>query len=146
MTNDPGSGGPPAGSAPREIGILAVTGFELLDLAGPLSLFASATWDGSNDGRPAYRCRVIGLERGPVAASIGTTLFADTALAGLEPGGFDTVLVAGGVSAREPRPDPPILDWLRRAAHRVRRIGSVRTGEFLLAGAGVLDGRVVTTH
>src|SRR3546814_7794752 len=82
MTNDPGSGGPPAGSAPREIGILAVTGFELLDLAGPLSLFASATWDGSNDGRPAYRCRVIGLERGPVAASIGTTLFADTAQIG----------------------------------------------------------------
>src|SRR3546814_1483379 len=39
---------------------LAVPGFELLDLTGPLSLFASATWDGSNDGRPAYRCRVIG--------------------------------------------------------------------------------------
>src|SRR5690606_23955174 len=69
MTNDPVSAGPPAASAPREVGILAVPGFELLDLAGPLSLFASATWDGSNDGPPAYRCRVIGLERGPVAAS-----------------------------------------------------------------------------
>src|SRR3546814_6927163 len=41
MTNDPVSAGPPAASAPREIGILAVPGFELLDLAGPLSLFAS---------------------------------------------------------------------------------------------------------
>lgn len=147
MTNDPVSATSPAAAGRRrQVGIVAVPGFELLDLAGPLSLFASATWDGSNDGRPAYRCRVIGLEAGPVAASIGTAVTADVGFADMDPGELDTLLIAGGIGARLPTPHPGLLRWLRRAAGSARRIGSVCTGAFLLAEAGLLDGRVATTH
>ena len=77
----------------------------------------------------------------------GTKQFITNAgIADVEPDAFDTVLVAGGVGARRPLPEPALLDWLRRAAGRVRRVGSVCTGAFLLAEAGVLNGRRATTH
>lgn len=148
MTNDPVFAGPagPDGPARRNVAIIAVPDFELLDVTGPLSLFASATVDGSNDGCPAYRCRVLGLVAGPVAASIGTVVLAEAGLADADPATFDTVLVAGGIGARRPLPDSALLDWLRAAAGSVRRLGSVCTGAFLLAEAGLLDGRTATTH
>lgn len=145
MTNDPVFAGAPAG-ARRQVGIVAVPDFELLDVAGPLSLFASATVDGTGGGRPAYRCRIIGPAAGPVAASIGTAVVADAGFREVDLRELDTVLVAGGIGARRAGPDPALLDWLRLAAGRVRRIGSVCTGAFLLAEAGLLDGRVATTH
>lgn len=144
MTNDPVSA--KAGLERRRIAILAVPDFELLDVAGPLALFGSATADGSVDGMHVYDCRVVGLKAGPVVSSIGTSLVADAAIDDTDPAGFDTVLVAGGIGARLPAPHPGLSDWLRRAAGSVRRLGSVCTGAFLLAEAGVLDGRCVTTH
>lgn len=147
MTNDPVSASPhPAAGTIRRVAIVAVEGFELLDVAGPLALFASATFDGRFDGVHAYDCRLLGLNAGPVRPSTGPAMHADAALAASEPGRFDTVLVAGGVGARRPLPDPALLDWLRFAAGSVRRLGSVCTGAFLLAEAGLLDGRCATTH
>lgn len=147
MTSDPVSAA--AATAPGTIlrvVVVAVADFELLDVAGPLALFASATFDGRHDGTHAYDCRLLGLRAGPVRPSVGPALTADAALAETDPGDFDTVLVAGGVGARRPAPDPTLLHWLRRAAGSVRRLGSVCTGAFLLAGAGLLDGRQATTH
>jgi transcriptional regulator GlxA family with amidase domain len=147
MTNDPVSARPSLRSEYlRRVAIVAVPDFELLDVAGPLSLFGSATHDGTVDGTPAYQCHVIGLSAGLVTASIGAALNADAEIGDAEPESYDTILVAGGVGARDVRPDPSLLAWLRRAAGSVRRVGSVCTGAFVLAEAGVLDGRRATTH
>ena len=71
MTNDPVSARPSLRSEYlRRVAIVAVPDFELLDVAGPLSLFGSATRDGTVDGTPAYQCHVIGLSAGLVTASI----------------------------------------------------------------------------
>jgi len=54
--------------------------------------------------------------------------------------------VAGGPGARRSIEDGPILDWIARASARARRTTSVCTGSYLLAAAGLLDGRRATTH
>src|SRR5262249_10558699 len=81
----------------------------------------------------------------PVRTSCGLVIVADRAL-GAARGPFDTVLVAGGEGTRTAMQDPVLLGWLRRVAPRVRRLGSVCTGAFGLAEAGLLDGRRATTH
>lgn len=145
MTNDPVSAGPRPIQT-RRVAIVAVPDFELLDVTGPLALLGAATADGSVDGPHVYECRVLGLRPGPVRSSIGTALCIDTTIAETAPEDFDTVVVAGGIGARRPNPDPDLLAWLQRAEGRVRRLCSVCTGAFLLAQAGVLDGRHATTH
>ncbi len=61
-------------------------------------------------------------------------------------GGIDTLLVAGGIGTRRAVADAALLAWLRRIAPRVRRLGSVCSGTFVLAEAGLLDGRRATSH
>jgi len=60
--------------------------------------------------------------------------------------GIDTLLVAGGRGTAAALRDRPLIAWLRSMAPRVRRVGSVCSGSFLLAEAGLLDGRRATTH
>ena len=59
---------------------------------------------------------------------------------------IDTLLIAGGMEIWSPSAASDLFDWLRRTASSVRRLGSLCTGTFLLAEAGLLDGRRVTTH
>src|SRR4029077_14210921 len=59
---------------------------------------------------------------------------------------IDTLLVAGCPNAAEARPPPAVTDWLCKVAAHTRRYGSICTGAFLLASAGLLDGRRITTH
>jgi transcriptional regulator GlxA family with amidase domain len=77
-----------------------------------------------------------------VRTSSGLTITPDLSLADTEPP--HTLLVPGGPGARQP--DPAVVDWLRGNAPRATRLVSVCTGTFLLAAAGQLDGRTVTTH
>ena len=62
------------------------------------------------------------------------------------PAGIDTLLVVGGLGTRNSEADPALLAWLREAARAARRVASVCTGAFVLAAAGLLDGRRGTTH
>lgn len=112
-------------------------------MTGPLEAFAGAA-----QARPgAYRVVVASAGGRAVRSSSGLGL-ATAALARLRPGPRDTVLVAGGdePGVRGAIADLRLTAWLRRAAPRVERLGSVCSGAFVLAAAGLLDGHRAATH
>jgi transcriptional regulator GlxA family with amidase domain len=129
----------------REIEVLAFPAVQLLDVTGPLQVFASA-----NDivaeagGVPPYALRVVARGGQGVIASAGLGL----ATMPLPPIGaaVDTLMVAGGQGVEAAAAEPSLVDWVRERARHARRIASVCTGAFLLAASGVLDGRRVATH
>ena len=128
--------------------MLAYPGVQILDVTGPLEVFSRASrWLQDHRGRAddAYVVEILGLERGPFRVSSGLQLVADRAYHEVEEG-VDTLLVAGGKGTHQHDHDAAILTWLKRQAGRVRRLGSVCTGAFFLAEAGLLDGRTATTH
>lgn len=126
----------------RRIGLLALPGVQLLDVSGPLDVFAEANLQA---GRAAYALEVIGTEPGSVASSSGVRLLADRVI-GASAAALDTLLVAGCPGAPQMVVDPALIAWLRAEAPRARRYGSVCSGAFFLAAAGLLDGVRVTTH
>lgn len=139
---------PAAVPPPRRVVLLAVPPVQELDLTGPLAVFAAA--NGARTaagGGPAYQ--VIVASAGPdlaVAGESGLPLLAATRYAALR-GTIDTLLVVAGNGPRTREElDPAVLAWLRRVRPRVRRLGSVCTGAFVLAAAGLLRGRRATTH
>ncbi|MCJ2050060.1 GlxA family transcriptional regulator [Methylobacterium sp. J-070] len=129
--------------ASRSVAILALPGVQLLDVAGPLDVFAEAN---AQSGRDAYGLALIGTEPGPITTSSGRRLIADLVAPAAEPAGFDTLLVAGAPRIHEATIGADLRAWLAGAAARCRRYGSVCSGAFLLGQAGLLDGRRVTTH
>jgi transcriptional regulator GlxA family with amidase domain len=135
--------------ATRTIAVLAYPGVQILDVTGPLEVFARASEVAVERGHasaPPYRVEVLAPRPGPLRSSSGIGLVADRAFARVS-GGIDTLLVAGGRDGTAAMMrDPALLDWLRRMAPRVRRLGSVCSGTFILAATGLLDGRRVTTH
>jgi transcriptional regulator GlxA family with amidase domain len=133
-------------NAPRVIELLAFPSVQLLDVAGPLQVFASANeMAGSKLGRPApYILRVVARSDTNVTTSSGLGLAIEPLpSADAVP---DTLLVAGGPGVEQAAADPLLVDWLGDRAQRVRRVASVCTGAVLLASAGVLNGRRATTH
>ena len=124
----------------RTVAVVIFPEFQLLDAAGPITTFELA---GREAGLEAYRIRVVAAAAGPVESSSGVMLSA--APLG-SPAGIDTLLVAGGLGAHEPERHPVLLPWLCEAAFAARRVASVCTGAYLLAAAGLLDGRRATTH
>jgi transcriptional regulator GlxA family with amidase domain len=125
----------------RRIVVVAFPGVQVLDVTGPSEVFAIA--DRATEG--AYSLELVAVEGGPLACSSGMRLVADRPLAACR-GRIDTLLVAGGLGASEAEHDERLVSWLRSAAGRSRRVASVCTGAFLLARAGLLEGRRATTH
>ena len=117
---------------------------QALDVTGPLEVFAGAnTWRTGRGAAPEYDIRTASLGGQSVRTSSGLRLTPDADLRGLG-GRPDVLIVPGGEGSR--RPDPDLTGWLRAHAPRAARLVSVCTGAFLLAEAGLLDGRRVTTH
>jgi transcriptional regulator GlxA family with amidase domain len=122
---------------------------DVLDVAGPCEVFASVAGALQRAGerdRTGYTIEVVSSLRQLTIESDSTVrLQAHRSIADCR-GGIDTLLVAGGLGSVEAAKDARLLHWLQRMAPRVRRLGSVCTGAFVLAAAGLLDGRRATTH
>lgn len=129
--------------ATKTIGLLAYDEMQVLDLAGPLDVFGGA--NACAHGASPYALCVIGLRASAVLAENGLSIVPAHTLDDAPP--LDTLLIPGGMGARLVLPgDARLLDWLRGRAGDTRRIVSVCTGAYVLAAAGLLDGRRVTTH
>ena len=141
MPNSPRS----APNAVRFIDVLTYPAVQLLDVTGPVQVFASANDIVAKTGgtRP-YALRVVARGGQGVTASAGLALAAGPLTAVGD--ALDTLLVAGGEGAEAAAEDPALVDWVRERATQARRVASVCTGAFLLAAAGVLDGRRAATH
>jgi transcriptional regulator GlxA family with amidase domain len=122
----------------RRVGLVIFDGFQILDAAGPLGAFEIA----SRYGAGAYAPRLLSPRAAAVVSSSGAALVAE----GLDGGPYDTVLVAGGLGVNAAVSTAQIAPWLRHQASTARRIASVCSGAYLLAEAGLLDGRRCTTH
>jgi transcriptional regulator GlxA family with amidase domain len=120
----------------RRVGFVVFPGFQLLDATGPIAAFDIA----KRFSPDAYRIELISAGGGKVASSAGVSL--ETSPLSNDP--WDTIIVAGGGPARLPGEHREIVEWLRRS--RARRTVSVCSGAFLLAEAGLLDGKRATTH
>lgn len=118
-----------------------------LDVVGPLQVFASANAERQRQGLPPfYELSVLAEAPGPVLTSAGLRLHADFAWRAVDPDSLDTLLIAGGLGVEAVIADHEFLTWLHSAECRVRRLGSICSGALILAAAGVLDGRIATTH
>lgn len=132
----------------RRVVVLGYPGLEPLDAVGPLDIFASCNYDfsGGRLSRQIYETAFVAPEAGPVAGFFGLALHAEQSVFDLDPAAIDTLIVAGGPGVTEMRENRALVDWLRRAHGKVRRLCSVCSGAFLLAEAGLLDGRRAVTH
>ena len=128
---------------------MAGPGVEILDLAGPLQVFARASemHSRANPGSPPiYSIEVVTISsRRSLIANCGLHITADRTFREVR-GKIDTLLVAGGDAIEQNEINPEAVRWLKRFFPRIRRVGSVCTGAMLLARAGLLDGRRATTH
>jgi transcriptional regulator GlxA family with amidase domain len=130
-----------AGVDSRVVVIVTFPGVLGLDLVGPLEVFALANRFGAS---PPYASSVVSMGGGPIVASSGLAI--GTESAGTVSSAVDTLIVAGGYDVEQALDDRDLVAWLRRAAGSARRVASVCSGAFLLARAGLLDGRRATTH
>jgi transcriptional regulator GlxA family with amidase domain len=146
----------------RQVVIVLFDGVQSLDVTGPLEVFAGANrllgaeqtprngspsvGSGSRCEAPRrYEIRTSSAAGAPVRTSSGLLITPDGALEDV-PSAIDTLIVPGGSGARAASADVALLDWITRTAPRARRTASVCTGAFVLAAAGLLDGRRATTH
>jgi transcriptional regulator GlxA family with amidase domain len=135
-------------STTRRVAMIVYPDVQILDVTGPLEVFArTSRWliDHGRRGEPAYTVELVAARRGPVVCSSGLELLVRRSFADVR-GGIDTLLVAGGIGFLRELGERAVVSWIRRMAPRVRRLASVCTGAFLLAEAGLLDGRRATTH
>ncbi|MFJ5550349.1 GlxA family transcriptional regulator [Streptomyces sp. NPDC093225] len=123
----------------RNVLVVLYDAVQSLDVTGPVEVFAGAEQAHPGDG---YAIRTASLDGAPVRTSSGLTLVPDGRL--VDEPDADVLIVPGGDGSR--RIDPRLTEWLRERGPRAGRLVSVCSGALLLAEAGLLDGRRVTSH
>lgn len=136
----------PFSASPKLVIFIAFPRMSLLDLTGPQTVFWTASRHMEARGQAGYENHTVSLHGGLVRTAEGVELvtrpFSDFALCNI-----DTIIIPGGLEIALILDEAgPMLDWLRAASARARRTSSVCSGAFLLAEAGLLDGKRVTTH
>jgi transcriptional regulator GlxA family with amidase domain len=139
--------GMPSRTHPRQIAILAFPDVQSLDVTGPLEVFAGAHTLVEATGRddPGYEVSILSRDGASLRTSSGLEIVPHGDFAAT-PAKLDTLIVAGGFGSHTASADSHTIEWIARTAKRARRTASVCTGAFLLAAAGLLDGRRATTH
>lgn len=135
-------------AVPRRILLLAAPDSQVLDLVGPFQVFtrASEILSRSHPNQPPlYSIEVVTTERGMLLTSCGLRLQAHCTFKQAR-GSADTLLIVGGSCVEEGKEDAAVVEWMRKMASRVRRVGSICTGAFLLGRAGLLNDRRAKTH
>ncbi|HWW79229.1 MAG TPA: GlxA family transcriptional regulator [Steroidobacteraceae bacterium] len=127
----------------KRIGFVGFDRLTALDLFGPMQVFDAAN-NRSRNGGKAYELLVLSASGRPFTTESGLSIQPHGKLA--EAPALDTVIVPGGCGLRERSIGAPVVQWLRERAPTVRRMASVCTGIYALAGSGLLDGRRATTH
>jgi transcriptional regulator GlxA family with amidase domain len=127
------------------IEVVTFPAVQLLDVTGPIQVFASANdFVAHAGGAPPYRVKLVTQGADGVMSSAGVSLGA-TPLS-RHGAALDTLLIAGGQGVEAAAANAALVDWVRRRSMQARRVASVCTGAFLLAATGLLDGRRAVTH
>lgn len=130
----------PTGRKPLLVTVLVFPGVRLLDVTGPIEVFSTA-----NEFGGRYRVHTVSPDGADVVTASGTGLRVDLAAAQVR-GASDVVVIPGGPEWPSLIKDDALLDAIGELDARSCRTASVCTGAFLLAAAGLLDGRKATTH